>query len=65
MVFPPIPGLRPGVERMLSQAEQYRANAEECARGAEKAMDPEVMAAFKEIERQWLEMARLSEEGVW
>jgi hypothetical protein len=54
-----------GLVRMPSEAEQYRVKAEECARGAEKAMDPEVMAAFKEIERQWLEMARLSEEGVW
>jgi hypothetical protein len=50
---------------MPSEAEQYRAKAEACARRAEKAADPEVMAAFKEIERQWLEMARLSEDRAW
>jgi hypothetical protein len=65
MVFPPIPGLRPGVERMPSEVEQYRANAEECAQRAEKATDPEVKAAFKKVEREWLEMARLSEDRVW
>jgi hypothetical protein len=50
---------------MPSEAERYRAKAEECARRAEKAMDPQVKAAFKKVEREWLEMARLSEDRVW
>jgi hypothetical protein len=48
---------------MRSEAKQYRAKAEECARRADEATDPQVKAAFKEVEREWLEMARLSEEG--
>jgi hypothetical protein len=68
---PELPGLRGTAVfafhflAMPSEAKQYRANAEECARRAEKAAVPQVKAAFKEVERQWLEMARLSEEGAW
>ena len=48
---------------MLSRAEDYKAKAEECARRADAARDPETKHLFEDMARQWLDLAKWAEHN--
>ena len=48
---------------MPTRAQEYRAKAQECAQRAKAARDPEAKRTYEDMARQWLDLARRSEEG--
>lgn len=43
----------------MLQAEDCQARAEECARLAEAAVNPRIVARYRHLERSWLYLVRL------
>jgi hypothetical protein len=48
---------------MPTRAQEYRAKAQECAQRAKATRDPEAKRTHEDMARQWLDLARRSEEG--
>jgi hypothetical protein len=49
----------------MTIAEQYRARATEADKRAEEAHDPDLKQTFRDIARQWREMADQAERQGW
>ena len=50
-----------GVVALVSKADEFRTEAVGCALKARLARDRRAMASFKELARQWLDMAKQAE----
>ena len=48
---------------MPTRPEQYRAKAQECARLARAARDPEAKRTYEDMARQWLDLAKRAEDS--
>jgi hypothetical protein len=59
----PFLGGKCGVKLVPTRPERYRAKAEECAKLAKGAFDPETKHLYLDLARQWLDLAKWAEEG--
>src|ERR1700683_1334086 len=50
---------------MSTRADEHRLRAAQCQERAKEARDPEVRSKFKELARQWLEMANQVDRQKW
>jgi hypothetical protein len=48
---------------VTTRAEQYRLTAKECAERAKVAPDPETRRVYEEMEREWLELAKRTDDA--
>jgi hypothetical protein len=49
---------RSGESVMRNRADIYRQKAHECERAANRVADPQVQASYRQMSRQWNEMAQ-------
>jgi len=59
-----VTGILPG-SGMSSKADEYRAQADECDKCADKTHDRDVRDQYRELARQWREMAKQAERRTW